>query len=206
MSLFHQDVFFWRLINLLKSLSTEQDHWSLLQAIMSECQGVTHCDGSTLYLVNRDAKGSPQLVCSIIHNETLGIHQNYAVLGHSALPPIKISADDSDHKKTHSLAAYSAINGMTTCVEDIYKSAEFNTQGVQSFDELFGYRTRSLLSVPIMNQDQSALGVIQFINPLNPLSGTVAHYSGRQISIVEGLAALMATILAKLEFGYKTLN
>ena len=35
-----------------------------------------------------------------------------------------------------------------------------------AFDHLAGYRTRSVLAVPLVNGNQKTVGVMQFINPL----------------------------------------
>ena len=200
MAIFHQDAFFWRLINLTRSLSTETDKWKLFSSILNECQQITHCDGATLYLLEEDEAG-PRLDYAMIQNNSLGLSQKFCEPGQSALTPIQIHDSDSDNNQTHSIAAYCALQGKSVCVEDVYSSNQFNISGIKSFDDLFDYRTRSVLSVPIIKPNKRVLGVIQLVNPQNPLSGTVAHYSDSQISVIEALAALLATILesAKLE-------
>ena len=194
MAIFQQDAFFWRLVHLTRSLSTEEDKWKLFQHILDECQNITHCDGATLYLLQEDP-ASPRLDYAMIQNKSLGINQKFREPGESALTPIYIHSSDNDSDTTHSIAASCALNGKSICVEDVYSSPDYNVSGIQAFDELFDYRTRSVLSVPIIKPGHKVLGVIQLINPQNPLSGTVAHYSESQISIVEALASLLATLL-----------
>lgn len=198
MAIFQQDAFFWRLINLTRSLSLEEDRWKIFEAILEECQNITHCDGATLYLLNEDQDGR-RLDYAMIQNTSLGINQKFREPGESALTPIQILHCDKDCNNTHSIAAYCALNRQSICVEDVYSSAKFNISGIQAFDELFDYRTRSVLSVPVVKHGGEVLGVIQLINPQNPLSGTVAHYSESQISIVEALSALLATLLENVK-------
>jgi GAF domain-containing protein len=198
MAIFHQDAFFWRLINLTRSLSTETDKWKLFGNIMDECQHITHCDGATLYLLDEDEAGA-RLDYTLIQNKSLGLIQKFCEPGQSALTPIRIQATDSDTNQTHSIAAYCALQGQSVCVEDVYNAAQFNISGIKAFDDLFDYRTRSVLSVPIIKPNGRVLGVIQLINPQNPLSGTVAHYCESQIAIIEALSALLATILESAE-------
>lgn len=200
MAIFHQDAFFWRLINLTRSLSTETDKWKLFSSILNECQQITHCDGATLYLLEEDEAG-PRLDYAMIQNNSLGLSQKFCEPGQSALTPIQIHDSDCDNSQTHSIAAYCALQAKSVCVEDVYSSKQFNICGIKAFDDLFDYRTRSVLSVPIIKPNKRVLGVIQLVNPQNPLSGTVAHYSESQIAVIEALAALLATILesAKLE-------
>lgn len=194
MALFHQDAFFWRLINLTRSLSTESDQWKLFNEILEECQTITHCDGATLYLLDED-EGGARLDYAMIQNKSLGLSQKYCEAGQSALPPIRIQVTDRDNAQAQSMAAHCALLGKSIRVEDVYASDQFSTTGIRAFDELFDYRTRSVLTVPILKPGRRVLGVIQLVNPQNPLTGTVAHYSETQIAIIEALAAMMATIL-----------
>ncbi|MAR91328.1 MAG: hypothetical protein CML06_10705 [Pseudomonadales bacterium] len=198
MAIYHQDAFFWRLINLTRSLSTETDKWKLFSTILNECQQISHCDGATLYLLEETEAG-PRLDYAMIRNHSLGLNQKYCEPGESALPPIQIRACDSDTSQTHSIAACCALRGHSLCVEDVYTTRDYNISGIKAFDDLFDYRTRSVLSVPVIKPNRKVLGVIQLVNPQNPLSGTVAHYSETQIAIVEALAALLATILESAE-------
>lgn len=200
MSIFHQDAFFWRLIHLTRSLSSETDKWKLFGSILDECQNVTFCDGATLYLLEEDEDGM-RLDFAMAQNKSLGLDQRFCEPGQSALAPINIHASDSDNSQTQSIAAYCALQNKSVCVEDVYSTTRFNISGIKAFDDLFDYKTRSVLSVPVVKPNQKVLGVIQLINPQNPLSGTVARYSESQITIVEALASLLATILesAKLE-------
>ncbi|MCG8535081.1 MAG: GAF domain-containing protein [Pseudomonadales bacterium] len=200
MAIFQQDAFFWRLINLTRSLATVEDRWKLFEAILEECQAITHCDGATLYLLQEDQDGR-RLDYAMIQNRSLGINQKFREPGESALTPIQILECDSDCNNTHAIAAHCAVNRKSICVEDVYSTTDFNICGIQAFDELFDYRTRSVLNVPVVKHGGKVLGVIQLINPQNPLSGTVAHYSESQISIVEALAGILATLLdnVKLE-------
>jgi GAF domain-containing protein len=198
MSIFHQDAFFWRLIHLTRSLSHETDKWKLFGSILDECQNVTFCDGATLYLLEEDEEGM-RLDFAMAQNKSLGLNQKFCEPGQSALTPINIHPNDSDNSQTHSIAAYCALQNKSVCVEDAYCSTQFNVSGIKNFDDLFDYKTRSVLSVPVAKPNQKVLGVIQLINPQNPLSGTVARYSESQITIVEALAALLATILESVK-------
>jgi len=197
MAIFHQDAFFWRLINLTRSLSAEADQWKLCSEILSECQQITCCDGATLYLREEDEAGA-RLDYAMIHNKSLGLNQNFCEAGQSALAPIRILDTDSDDQQAQSIAAYCALQGKSVRVEDVYASTRFNNSGIRAFDELFDYRTRSVLTVPVLKPGGKLLGVIQLVNPRNPLSGTVAHYSESQVAIIEALAALLATILESM--------
>lgn len=196
MSIFQQDAFFWRLIQLVRSLSTQTDHWQLYSDLLDECQNITHCDGATLYVLSTDETGS-YLKYALVQNTSLQLCHKYRDLNESALPPIRIHSSDASKTQTRSIAAHCALEGKAICVEDVYRTPLYNTSGIKAFDDLFNYRTRSVLSVPVTRPGGEVLGVIQLINPQNPLCGTAAHYSDSQITIIESMSALLATLLEK---------
>lgn len=204
MSVFHQDVYFWRLIHLLKSFSTPVDPWARFTDILLFCQNITHCDGATLYLMDHPPTG-PQLTYAIMQNQSLRLNTVFSNPSEATLPPLPLATTNENAADCLSIAAQCANAGRAICVEDIYGRPGVNISGIKAFDQQFGYRTRSVLSVPIVNSaavnstaataNPRVLGVIQLINPQNPLSKTVAHYSESQILVIEALASMMATLL-----------
>ena len=206
MAIFQQDAFFWRLIQLIRSLSTQTDHWKLYSDILDECQNITHCDGATLYVLSKNPSGT-YLKYALIQNTSLCLSHKHRHPDESALPPIRIQSNDANRTQAYSIAAHCALEGRSICVEDVYRSPTYNTSGIKAFDDLFNYRTRSVLSVPVMRSSGDVLGVIQLINPQNPLCGAAAHYSDAQISIIESLSTLLAILLdrEKMECAHDSL-
>ena len=58
------------------------------------------------------------------------------------------------------IAGLVAVTGIELNIEDVYEDARFH----RSIDENTGYRTKSILCVPIRNQSGEVLGVIEAIN------------------------------------------
>jgi adenylate cyclase len=61
------------------------------------------------------------------------------------------------------IAGYAAMHGQVVNVADAYDDPRFN----RAFDVKTGYRTRSVLCVPVRDRDGSVIGVIQAINRLD---------------------------------------
>lgn len=64
-----------------------------------------------------------------------------------------------------SISGYSAIFGVELCIDDVYALGDdvpysFN----RDFDLQNGYRTRSVLTVPIKDHRNNVIGVLQFLN------------------------------------------
>lgn len=69
----------------------------------------------------------------------------------------------------HSIAGYTARHGKLLNIHDLYlidnsKPYEFN----QSFDKRDGYRSKSMLSVPLRNVKNEVIGVVQLLNRIGP--------------------------------------
>jgi len=58
------------------------------------------------------------------------------------------------------LAGHVALTGETLLIPDVYEDPRFNRE----YDVLNNYRTRSMLVMPIRNQDRQVIGVFQVIN------------------------------------------
>ena len=106
----------------------------------------------------------------------------------------------------HSIAGYVAQTGEIVNIEDAYRLSPDKPYTInRKFDEDSGYRTRSILAVPIRNQQEKILGVLQLINakrdftvPLSTqedIDEQVVPYTARQQEIVLSLASQAAVAM-----------
>jgi HD-GYP domain-containing protein (c-di-GMP phosphodiesterase class II) len=66
---------------------------------------------------------------------------------------------------TASIAGFTAVTGGTVFVDDLYHLPKRVPYGFDpSFDDAYGYRSRSMLSFPLVNHDRQVIGVVQLIN------------------------------------------
>ena len=131
-------------------LLTERDHDALLALILTHARRVTRADAGSLYLVETDEAGERRLAFKVTQNDSLPNIQ----LGAFSVP---IDAS--------SLAGYAASTGEPLVVDDVYRLPPgapyvFN----RTFDERAGYRTKSVLSIPMPNNLGDIIGVLQLIN------------------------------------------
>ena len=67
-----------------------------------------------------------------------------------------------------SIAGFTAVTGKTVFVDDLYNiSPTLPYSFDRTFDESTGYRSRSMLSFPLVNYDRKVIGVVQLINRRN---------------------------------------
>ncbi len=120
--------------------------------VLSQARRITWSDAASLYLVERHDDGTPPTTLRF------KLSQNFSV------PDIPFSEFTVPIDPT-SLAGYAAATGETLAIDDVYLLA----QGVpyrqnRSFDEKFGYVTRSMLVVPMRTHREEVIGVLQLIN------------------------------------------
>ena len=133
------------------ALSTERDLSTLLELILTQARRVTSSDAGSLYLVERDENGVPR-------NLRFAMAQNFS------LPALPFSsyAVPIDHG---SLAGYAAATGEPLVIGDVYLLPDnVSYRQNRSFDDAFGYRTKSMLVLPMKSHRDEVVGVLQLIN------------------------------------------
>jgi len=131
------------------ALSTERDTHALLDLVLTKSRDLTAADAGSLYLVEERQRGTRCLVFQHTQNESRTVPFRRFVLPFDP----------------RSLAGYAATTGEALNIEDVYRldrqrGPRFNRE----FDRRFKYRTRSMLVVPMKNQQGEAIGVLQLIN------------------------------------------
>ncbi len=138
------------LLNIGVALSAERNNSKLLNYIMVKACEITKADAGSLYLLDVDkATGQSSMIFKISHNDS-----NKTDFTEFRMPLLK-----------KSIAGYVAITGKALKLDDAYsipKDAEYGFN--KSYDESTGYRTKSMLTVPMKNHKDKIIGVIQLIN------------------------------------------
>jgi len=131
------------------ALSTERDMKSLLDLILRKSREITDSDAGSLYLIEEDDQGKKCLRFKITQNDSLEVPFEEFTL------PIDAS----------SIAGYVALTAEEVHLEDVYQTpptALFSFS--PKFDQESGYRTKSMLAVPMTNPHGEITGVVQLIN------------------------------------------
>jgi HD-GYP domain-containing protein (c-di-GMP phosphodiesterase class II) len=144
------------------ALSATRDVDQLLALILQKAREIAAADAGSLYLVELDklgsgpAAGGPSLSDNTRHLR-FRLSQNDSV--HFPFTEHTLPLTEA------SMAGYCALHGEVIALSDAYripKSRPFHFNS--SFDEQAGYRTRSLLTLPMKNAKGEVLGVLQLIN------------------------------------------
>lgn len=164
-------------------MSMERDRSKLLRHLLVEGQQLLHCDAATLY--------------QLTERQTLRFALR--TLGDS-LPSIEIPLyDEAGHPNEQYVSTYVTLHNRPVLIDDVYQETRFDLSGTRCFGQKSQYRTVSMLTVPITPRDGEVLGVLQFINALDPNTGDIIPFSKDLVNLVEALAAQAAVALDNLQ-------
>jgi HD-GYP domain-containing protein (c-di-GMP phosphodiesterase class II) len=172
------------------ALSAERDVQPLLELILGKSREITGSDAGSLYLVEENqATGEKVLRFTLTQNESVQVPFNQFTI------PIDTSR----------IAPYVALKGETLALIDAYYLPPGVPYGFsRDFDAQIGYRTKSMLTVPMKNPEGEVVGVLQLLNckrdpqaKVTPENADllVIPYPGRVQQLVESLASQAAVAL-----------
>lgn len=176
-----------------KALSAEKDVPVLLERILTQARRVTNADGGTLYLVSDDGS---RLDFHVLHNETLQSHMGGTSGNPITLPPVPLF-DEEGRPNDANVSAYVAHAGRVVNIEDVYRAPGFNFAGTKTFDRRTGYRSRSMLVVPMRDHEERVIGVLQLLNARDPATGGTASFGAEQSEVAAALASQAAVVLTQ---------
>ena len=135
------------------ALSAQRDIDKLLELILLKCREITAADAGSLYLVERgkedESCADDRLRFQLTQNDTV-------------IVPFEAHAIPLSES---SIAGYAALTGQLVNVADAYHLPAGSPFKIsRSFDERSGYRTKSMLVVPMRDHQEKVIGVVQLIN------------------------------------------
>lgn len=151
------------LINIARAMTTERDVNKLLAIILEKSRFVTGADAGSIYVVEeelspidndpesapRSMSRGPMLRFKLSQNESVNYDSREFVM------PIS----------TRSIAGSAVVGKKAINIADAYDIPAGAPYGFdRRFDEKIGYRTKSMLTMPLISQRDEVIGVIQLIN------------------------------------------
>jgi len=174
------------------ALSTERDLHTLLELILTQACRITSSDAGSLYLVEKSEEGATSLL-------RFSKAQNHSLPG----LPFATFTVPIDHS---SLAGYAASTGEPLVIGDVYLLPDdVSYKQNRSFDEKFGYRTRSMMVLPMKTHRDEIVGVLQLINRKRTMDvrlsspevgeREVLTYDQRSVELASALASQAAVAI-----------
>src|SRR6266702_3081236 len=173
------------------ALGTERDLKTLLDLILTQARRITWSDAGSLYLVEMSEQGTKRLRFRL----TQTFSKPEAPYVEFTIPVDRTS-----------LAGYAATTGEALVIDDAYflpPDVEYSIN--RSFDERYGYRTKSMLVIPMKDHKEDVIGVLQLINRKRQFDAVlstpaeveeqVVPFSRRTVELVTALAGQAAVAI-----------
>lgn len=173
-------------------LMREHDRTALLHLIVTQGKQLTHSDGAGLLLTKQDEDGRQWLRPVLYGFDSLD--------DVSAMQAWVYPVDET------SIIGHAVLIKQPVVIADAYdlpRDADFEMN--VAFDERYGYRRRSMLAVPMVDQLDRVMGLLLFINrktdPAAKITSKeaadryVVEYSDREVHLARALASQAAVAI-----------
>ncbi len=141
------------LMSISRAISSERDRDRLLDLILEKARYITGADAGSVYVMEEteDPDAPSNLRFKITHNESV----------QADFTEFTIPVSDK------SIVGNAVLRKESINIPDLYRLQPDNPWGVKhdrTWDEKMGYESHSMLTVPMINQRDYVIGVIQLIN------------------------------------------
>src|SRR5437667_2251711 len=163
------------------ALAAEPDRQRAIELLLTEARRLTRA--GTVYVRERD-----RLRFAAVQNDLLARRFGAAEARRRlAAEPLALVEP--------SVASYVALTRGVVNIPDVYEIPPERPYGFdRHFDAVHGYRTRSMLAMPLRDGRGEVFGAIQLINALDP-AGTVVAFGRDSEELVAALLAQLARVV-----------
>lgn len=167
------------------ALSKEKDRNRLLDMILDESMKIAGCDAGTLYIYQDN-----HLHFKVM--KTLSMNVDRGKNGEKIdLPPVPVVPEN--------VCAYTVLAKKALNISDVYTCSGFDFSGPITYDKMTGYHTQSMLAIPLLNQEEEAVGVMQLINAMDD-SGQIIAFPADIEHIIMALASQAAIAVSNIRY------
>ena len=177
------------------ALSAEKNIDRLLEMIVDEARDLTHADAGTLYIV--DHSGT-HLDFVILQNDTMNTRMGGTSGVEISLPPVSLYNDDGSPNHAN-VSSYAALTGEIVNIDDVYEAEGFDFTGPRKYDAATGYRSTSMLVIPMRNHENKIIGVLQLLNATGADGKEVIPFREEYVQLVASLASQAAVALTNTQ-------
>lgn len=168
-------------------LSTEQNTTKLLEHILTSAKQLSNADGGTIYSITE----AQTLKFETLLNDTLNMY-----MGGTSGKPIpfpEIPMFVKGEPNYNALVAYAAATDQVINISDAYEAGDFDMSAARKMDEKTGYRTKSVLTIPMKNHEKEMIGVLQLINA--QAEDSIVDFTPEIEDIIRSLTSMAAVAL-----------
>jgi HD-GYP domain-containing protein (c-di-GMP phosphodiesterase class II) len=170
------------------ALSAERDISKLQEFILLTMRQLTNADGASLWLKTTGDSGEPMLFLASSQNNSID----------NTYQAFKVPVDEK------TVVGYTVSIGSSQIYDDAYNPPPGKPQGGKGFDAQYGYRTKSMLTVPMRNYNHEVVGAVQLINAkrrfetlltVDSVEKEVVSFRPEDLEMIESIASQAAVAL-----------
>lgn len=155
------------------ALSSENQSKKLVEVILTHAMRLSNADCGLLWMMEQD-----RLVCSGLHILSQGTAKYSAEeIGIAAL----------ELSQPHP-AVLAALSKQVSCIDDVSGTPGLDPASVRSVDAAIGYKSRSMLVLPMLHHGHDLMGVVQLVNAIDPATGEAQGFGLKREGILNSLA------------------
>ncbi len=137
------------LVEIARALTQERNIDRLLDLILEKSRFITGADAGSIYVVETTDSGDQRLRFKLSQNESCEFPSSEFTI------PVS----------TRSIAGAAVVTRRAINIPDVYEIGDNQPFGFdRRFDERVGYRTKSMITMPMISAEDEVIGVIQLIN------------------------------------------
>ena len=175
------------------SLTAQRDLDKLLKLILTKAKEFSNSDAGTLYLIENN-----QLHFRVTQNNQL--NKNHADVD---WPSIELYRENGE-KNLGLTVTLCALTSMIINIEDVYNNEMFDFSGTKNFDKLSGYKTQSMLVIPLKNHKSEVIGVLQLINKIE--NSKIVPFNREDEELTLSLASQAGVVITRVKQEKELLN
>lgn len=172
--------------------SSQHNRDKLLDSILSLTRKFTNAQAGTLYIKSKDEKN---LDFKVVQNDKLNIHMG-GINQSLNWPSLPIFLEDG--QINNSMVAVVCCNEKRVInIEDVYEDTNYEFAGTKNFDMTTGYRSVSMLVIPLINHEDEVIGVLQLINKM--FGPRIIEFNKFDENIISSLASQAAMAITNMQ-------
>jgi CHASE3 domain sensor protein/GAF domain-containing protein len=174
------------------ALSSEKDFNRLLQNMLVEAMTFCHADGGAIFLREGEC-----LRLMMLRNTSQGVDVSTDTRDSmpETIQQVKLYQEQTGEPNHHNHVAYTVLNATSINVPNTYEDRSFEYSGLRGFDELYNYRTVSLLDIPLGNSQKKILGVLELFNAQDPETNDKIPFDLNLQQMMESFSSLAVAAL-----------
>ncbi len=180
-------------------LTTEKDFNRLIEKVLMEAKDFCHADTGMLYMSTE----GKTLEVVIARSDTRGVALGGTTGSKVEYSPLPLTLESGEENQAN-VVTHVALNGETLNFQGPEQARGYNLWGENGYNQEWGdYPVESMLTIPLKNNADQVLGVLQLINAQDPETARSIPFDENLEQMMESFSSLAVAALEAYTREYK---